>query len=218
MGRYDDWILAVQGCKNCPMECQGRKVVGAGNVESNLLIVGEAPGAEEIQQGIPFVGKSGKDLRLMFAEVNLKPDEYFLTNVIHCRPWQTGKKGPINRTPTKEEIQSCAPHLRELIDIMKPPVILAVGAIAKSAVGQIKPAAQVFPITHPAALLRWSAGAAEAERLRMIKGIKQARTRARLSVRDGSNGFFVNPAEYIDHEMVRVLEERPEIEDWSITL
>ena len=96
---------------------------GVGNPDADLMFVGEAPGADEDIQGIPFVGKAGQLLTKMILAINLERDQVYIANVIKCRP-------PGNRNPEPDEIASCEPFLFQQIDAIRPRVIVALGAFA----------------------------------------------------------------------------------------
>ena len=102
-------------CKNCK-----NIVIGKGNFSSKILFVGEAPGRNEDEQGIPFVGAAGKNLDLLLEKAGLTLDDVYITNIIKCRP-------PNNRNPTKEEIKAHAPWLLNQIKKMNPRVICSLG-------------------------------------------------------------------------------------------
>ena len=123
-----DWAAlraAVTACTACGL-CKQRKqaVFGVGNEAAPWLFVGEGPGADEDEQGEPFVGQAGKLLDSMFAALGLKRGrEAYIANVVKCRP-------PGNRTPTPEESAACAPFLDRQIDLIAPKVIVALGKTA----------------------------------------------------------------------------------------
>lgn len=190
-------ILECQGCELCKT---AHKVVGDENPEAKLLIVGEAPGAEEESQGIPFVGKAGKDLRRAMKEAGLLPNEYYVTNVLHCRPWEPGKKGNrVNRTPSKTEIAACSKHLKYLLEIMKPKVVLAVGAVATSAVRPLLDSTtHLVSVVHPAARYRMAAGASELAWFGLIAGIGEARKLVRLYISEEPGFIITNPQKQIE--------------------
>lgn len=112
-------------CAKCPSLCHSRTqvVFGSGNPQTKILLVGEAPGAEEDKQGIPFCGASGKVLNELLASINLSRDDIFITNTILCRPEN-------NRPPAKEEVENCRDRLDQLIRIMQPEVIVTIGNFA----------------------------------------------------------------------------------------
>src|SRR3990167_1278313 len=113
--------LHYSTCQKCPALCQSRtKVVfGNGNPNAKVLFIGEAPGAEEDRQGIPFCGASGKILQELLASINLTRDDVFITNTILCRPEN-------NRNPEKDEVENCRERLDQLLEIMKPKVIVTI--------------------------------------------------------------------------------------------
>ena len=96
---------------------------GVGNPDADLMFVGEAPGADEDIQGIPFVGRAGQLLTKIIEAIGLKRDDVYIANVIKCRP-------PQNRNPEPDEVETCEPFLFQQIDIIKPKVIVALGKFA----------------------------------------------------------------------------------------
>ena len=122
---WDELKLTVAGCTRCGL-CKQRKqaVLGVGHPKAPWLFVGEGPGAEEDEQGEPFVGQSGKLLDAMLAAIGIRRGrEAYIANVVKCRP-------PGNRTPTLEEAASCAPFLDAQIDLIGPQLIVALGKVA----------------------------------------------------------------------------------------
>jgi DNA polymerase len=110
------------------MECglgKTRKnfVFGVGNPNADILIIGEAPGADEDEQGEPFVGRAGQLLNKMLEAIDIKRSDVYIANIIKCRP-------PNNRRPTNEEINECEPYLHKQIELIKPKIILALGLTA----------------------------------------------------------------------------------------
>jgi DNA polymerase len=112
-------------CTRCPLHQQGRKqiVFGVGNPKTELMFIGEAPGADEDQQGEPFVGRAGQLLNNMIKAMGLERSDVYIANIIKCRP-------PNNRTPEREECETCSPFLMRQIAAIKPKVIVALGAVA----------------------------------------------------------------------------------------
>jgi uracil-DNA glycosylase len=149
----------------CPLKhVRTRVVFGAGNADADLMFVGEAPGAAEDQQGLPFVGRAGKLLDELLAEVGIQRSDVFITNVICCRP-------PGNRDPLPEEIDACKPYLYRKVQLIEPKVICTLGNFAtKLLTGNPTGITKVhgrpqerelggrllllFPIFHPAAAMR----------------------------------------------------------------
>src|SRR6478672_1003750 len=149
-------------CTRCKLHGQGRQqvVFGVGNPEADLMFVGEAPGADEDIQGIPFVGRAGQLLTKMIQAINLERDQVYIANVIKCRP-------PGNRNPEPDEIATCEPFLFQQIDAVKPRVIVALGSFAAKTLlrsdetisrlrGRIYDfrGAKLVPTFHPSFLLR----------------------------------------------------------------
>lgn len=112
-------------CTRCVLHQQGRKqiVFGVGNPQAELMFVGEGPGADEDEQGEPFVGRAGQLLNKMIEAMGLKREEVYIANVVKCRP-------PGNRTPERDECDTCSPFLFRQIDVIKPKAIVALGAVA----------------------------------------------------------------------------------------
>jgi DNA polymerase len=112
-------------CTRCPLHKQGRKqiVFGVGNPRAELMFIGEAPGADEDQQGEPFVGRAGQLLNNMIKAMGLRREEVHIANIIKCRP-------PGNRTPERDECETCSPFLMRQIAIIQPKCIVALGAVA----------------------------------------------------------------------------------------
>jgi DNA polymerase len=149
-------------CSRCKLHTLGRKqvVFGVGNPNADLMFVGEAPGADEDIQGIPFVGRAGQLLTKMIQAINLERDQVYIANVIKCRP-------PGNRNPEPDEIATCEPFLFQQIDAVKPRVIVALGSFAAKTLlrsdesisrlrGRIYDfrGAKLIPTFHPSFLLR----------------------------------------------------------------
>jgi uracil-DNA glycosylase len=108
-------------CERCPLSATRNRVVfGAGNADANLMFVGEAPGAEEDRQGLPFVGRAGAFLTELLEGIGLKREDVFIANVLKCRP-------PGNRDPQPEEIDSCRPYLEQQVELIQPRVIATLG-------------------------------------------------------------------------------------------
>ncbi len=164
-GRFSDLdqlITTVSQCQQCPLGATRiNVVVERGNREAKIMIIGEGPGQNEDEQGIPFVGKAGQLLDKILAAVQLNPDrDVYICNVVKCRP-------PGNRVPTDEEMNSCKSYLLEQIRLVNPSIILLTGATAVRAITGDKRGITkirgtwtewegrwVMPIFHPAYLLR----------------------------------------------------------------
>mgnify|MGYP001167887328 FL=1 len=161
-----DWTSLQQQVGNC-MRCSlhtTRKttVFGEGDPKADWLLVGEAPGAEEDRQGLPFVGRAGQLLNRMLFSVHLARDEVFVANVLKCRP-------PDNRDPFGEEVGTCESFLHQQVKFIQPKIILAMGRFAAQAllradqtIGQLRGRVHRYPACdiplvvtyHPAYLLR----------------------------------------------------------------
>ncbi len=111
-------------CQRCKL-CFGRKTIvfGVGHASAKLMLIGEGPGADEDDQGLPFVGRAGQLLTKILASINLSRGEVYITNVVKCRP-------PGNRKPEPDEIESCDPFLMRQINVIKPKLICALGSVA----------------------------------------------------------------------------------------
>ena len=149
-------------CTRCKLHGQGRKqiVFGVGNAAADIMFVGEAPGADEDVQGIPFVGRAGQLLTKMIEAMGLSRDQVYIANVLKCRP-------PNNRDPQPDEVESCEPFLFQQIASVQPKVIIALGAFAARALlktqdpisrmrGRVYKyrGADLIPTFHPSFLLR----------------------------------------------------------------
>jgi len=112
-------------CTRCKLHKQGRKqiVFGVGNPQADLMFVGEGPGADEDQQGEPFVGRAGQLLNNMIKAMGLRREDVYIANVVKCRP-------PGNRTPERDECETCSPFLMRQIEVIKPKAVVALGAVA----------------------------------------------------------------------------------------
>lgn len=112
-------------CTRCPLHKQGRKqiVFGVGNPHAELMFIGEAPGADEDQQGEPFVGRAGQLLNNMIKAMGIRREDVYIANIIKCRP-------PGNRTPERDECETCSPFLMRQIAAIGPKAIVALGAVA----------------------------------------------------------------------------------------
>ena len=182
-----DALVAVRteigDCTRCKLHAQGRKqiVFGVGNPEADLMFVGEAPGADEDAQGIPFVGRAGQLLTKIIEAIGLKREDVYIANVIKCRP-------PGNRNPEQDEVDTCEPFLFQQIDIIKPKAIVALGTFAARALlrtldpisrlrGRVYDyrGAKLVPTFHPAYLLRNPASKREVwEDMKVVMALLQS--------------------------------------------
>jgi DNA polymerase len=155
----------AKGCTNCPQLAATRTTVvfGNGNADADLMFVGEAPGANEDRQGLPFVGQAGKLLDTLLGEIGLARADVFVANVLKCRP-------PGNRDPHPAEIEACQAYLMRQVELIEPRVICTLGNFAtkllrgeptgitrlhgREEVRTIGPrAVRLYPLFHPAAAL-----------------------------------------------------------------
>ena len=122
-----DWKAleqAVAGCRGCALcETRTRTVFGVGDRDARLMVIGEAPGADEDRQGEPFVGRAGQLLTAMLAAIGLAREQVYIANVLKCRP-------PGNRDPQAAEVAACRAYLDRQIALIRPELILAVGGVA----------------------------------------------------------------------------------------
>lgn len=114
----------VAACRQCELhQSRSQTVFGAGHLDAELLIIGEAPGEEEDAQGQPFVGPAGELLDAMLRAIGLQREQVYITNILKCRP-------PQNRPPQRDEVMHCAGYLQRQIELLRPRVILAMGKVA----------------------------------------------------------------------------------------
>jgi DNA polymerase len=154
--------FAMGACQRCALgKTRTKLVFGSGNAQAAIMVIGEAPGADEDSQGLPFVGKAGQLLTQMLLSINLdRAKDLFITNVVKCRP-------PQNRNPQESEIAACRDYLERQIEIIQPRIILLLGRVAASAllgasdgIGHLRTGSHAYkdiPVVltyHPAALLR----------------------------------------------------------------
>jgi len=155
----------ASGCLKCPLsETRTKVVFGNGNSDADLMFVGEAPGAEEDRQGLPFVGRAGGLLTQLLGEIGMSRDDVFVANVLKCRP-------PGNRDPQPAEVESCRPYLETQVELIQPRVIATLGNFATkllsgnpTGITRVRGTPQVhelggrtvflLPLFHPAAALR----------------------------------------------------------------
>jgi len=118
-------------CVKCPHLASSRKTVafGVGSIDAQLMFIGEAPGADEDEQGEPFVGKAGQLLTKIIQATGLSRADVYIANILKCRPDTPGQTAG-NRKPTSDEMATCIPYLHEQIDLVRPKVIVALGATA----------------------------------------------------------------------------------------
>ena len=163
MAHYD-WATLyekLESCTDCGL-CKGRTnvVIGVGNPQSKIMLIGEGPGRDEDIQGYPFVGAAGQLLDKMLAAIGLKREQVYICNIVKCRP-------PQNRVPEADERAACMDYLRQQVALVRPKVIVCLGSTPTRAllgeqmritrdrgVWQLKKGVWFMPTYHPAALLR----------------------------------------------------------------
>jgi DNA polymerase len=157
----DDLAGKVINCHRCPLADERLNVVfGEGSEKADIVFVGEAPGADEDEQGRPFVGRAGQLLTRMIRKMGYAREDVYIANILKCRP-------PGNRDPLPEEVQCCFPHLAMQVEIIKPKVIVALGKHAAHTLLDVKTpitklrgkwgnfrGIPVMPTFHPSYLLR----------------------------------------------------------------
>lgn len=164
---WDELVRVVQGCVACDELAASRIRVVAGQRPpgAEVLLVGEAPGAQEDETGVPFVGRSGQLLDQLLGEAGLRRDQVAVANVLKCRP-------PANRTPRRAEVARCRPWLTRQVELVDPRVVVALGSTAaawffgpSARIGALRERSVVEPLTyvgrpllvtyHPSAAIRF---------------------------------------------------------------
>ena len=121
---WDEVLDSIETCEKCPLRAGCRQTVpGEGDAHAKLMFIGEGPGAEEDRLGRPFVGASGQLLDRMISAIGLEREQVYIGNVVKCRP-------PGNRQPLPEEAEACLPFLRAQVALVRPKVIVLLGATA----------------------------------------------------------------------------------------
>jgi len=158
---YQDLLDISADCQKCRLRSTCQQVVfGDGNLEADILFIGEGPGKDEDEQGFPFVGRAGQLLDKILEAAQFKRSEVFITNVVKCRP-------PGNRLPNPDEVKECRNYLEAQIRIINPRIVVCLGAMAcqtvidpKAKIGQTRGkwftrnGIMIMATYHPAALLR----------------------------------------------------------------
>lgn len=158
---WEELERAIKGCRKCKL-AQGRTniVIGEGNKQATIMLIGEGPGADEDKQGIPFVGKAGQLMNKALQGLGIKREELYIANIVKCRP-------PGNRVPEEDEAQACLNYLRNQVILVNPKIIVLMGSTAlKNILGKEygitgsrgkwieRKGIWYLPTWHPAALLR----------------------------------------------------------------
>ena len=158
---WPELMAEIQGCTCCPLwEKRTFVVPGEGDLHARLMLIGEGPGAQEDATGRPFVGAAGQLLDKMLAAIGLAREQVYIANIVKCRP-------PQNRVPAPDEAQACLGHLRAQVALIRPQVIVCLGATsARYVIGEDcritrdrgqwieRKGVWIMPTFHPAALLR----------------------------------------------------------------
>lgn len=160
----DQWDKLHNDCNNC-VRCElavtrTNVVVGRGNRNAPVMLIGEGPGEQEDLQGLPFVGAAGKLLDLLLSALMFKEEDYYIANIVKCRP-------PNNRIPLDQEAEACLPFLRKQVALIRPAIIVCMGSTAlrhiidkDARITQVRgqwyerKGCWIMPTYHPAALLR----------------------------------------------------------------
>jgi DNA polymerase len=191
-------------CLKCPHLVKSRKnvVFGVGDINAEVMFVGEAPGADEDDQGEPFVGAAGQLLTRIIKAMGLSRETVYIANILKCRPDMPAQTSG-NRKPTLDEMKTCLPYLLAQIDVIKPKVIVALGATAvegllgkTEGITKLRGKIQTFrgtplmPTFHPAYLLR---NQAISEKRKVWEDMLQVMERMTLPISDKQRGYFLNP-------------------------
>jgi DNA polymerase len=201
---FADLRQRAMACVKCSHLASSRKnvVFGVGDINAQLMFVGEAPGADEDIQGEPFVGKAGQLLTKIIETMGLRRDSVYIANILKCRPDTPGQASG-NRKPTPEEMQTCIPFLHEQIDLIQPKVLVALGGTAVEGllgktVGimklrgnwQIYRGIPLMPTYHPAYVLR---NQAPIEKRRVWEDMMMVMEKLGMPVSDKQRNFFTKP-------------------------
>jgi DNA polymerase len=189
-------------CVKCEHLASSRKnvVFGVGSIDAQLMFVGEAPGADEDEQAEPFVGKAGQLLTRIIQTMGLQRGDVFIANILKCRPDTPGQIAG-NRKPTPEEMKTCIPYLHEQIDLIRPKVLVALGATAVEGLlgktlgitklrgnWQTYRGIPLMPTYHPAFLLR---NQALSEKRRVWEDMLQVMEKLAMPITEKQKNFFL---------------------------
>jgi uracil-DNA glycosylase family 4 len=190
-------------CVKCPHLAARRHTVvfGVGDPEARVMFVGEAPGEEEDLQGEPFVGRAGQLLTKMIIAMGLTREQVYIANILKCRPdMPPGSTG--NRKPTRQEMDTCLPYLRAQIDVVRPAVMIALGATAiegllgpVGSIGKLRGtfleyrAIPLMPTFHPSYLLR---NQSNTEKRKVWEDLLQVMERVEMPISNKQRGYFLS--------------------------
>jgi DNA polymerase len=192
----------VMTCVKCAHLASSRKnvVFGVGNIDAQLMFVGEAPGADEDAQGEPFVGRAGELLTKIIQAMGLQRSDVFIANILKCRPDTPGQASG-NRKPTTDEMATCIPYLHEQIDLIRPKVLVALGATAVEGLlgktmgimklrgnWQTYRGTPLMPTFHPAYLLR---NQAMSEKRKVWEDMLAAMEKLAMPISDKQRNYFL---------------------------
>lgn len=203
---FEDLRRRALECQRCPNLAASRKnvVFGVGDIQAEILFVGEAPGADEDSLGEPFVGKAGELLTRIITAMGLTREKVYIANVLKCRPDTPGQFSG-NRKPNPEEMETCLPFLQEQIELIQPKVMVALGATAiegilgRSPIHVTKVRGQwmqfrnipLMPTFHPAYLLR---NESVTEKRKVWEDMLAVMERIGMPVSEKQRRFFTKPA------------------------
>ena len=190
-------------CQKCPHLASTRTqvVFGVGNIDAKLMLVGEAPGADEDRLGEPFVGRAGQLLNKMLEAMGLSRNEIYISNVLKCRPdMPPGASG--NRKPTLAEMKTCLPYLRKQVELIQPQAIVALGATAvtgllevEAPIGKLRGRwlnfqnIPVMPTYHPAYLLR---NQSNTEKRKVWEDLLMVMEQLKMPINEKQKNYFLN--------------------------
>jgi uracil-DNA glycosylase len=189
-------------CVKCPHLAASRKnvVFGVGNIDAQLMFIGEAPGADEDEQGEPFVGRAGQLLTKIIQATGLSRADVYIANILKCRPDTPGQAAG-NRPPTPEERAACIPYLQEQIDLIQPRAIVALGATAVDGLlgktigitklrgnWQTYRGTPLMPTFHPSYLLR---NQAMSEKRKVWEDILKVMEKLEMPITEKQRNFFL---------------------------
>jgi len=199
---FADLRQRALACIKCPNLAGSRQnvVFGVGSPDASLMFVGEAPGADEDEQGEPFVGKAGQLLTKIIQATGLSRSDVYIANILKCRPDTPGQSAG-NRKPTPDEMKTCIPYLHEQIDLIRPKVLVALGATAVEGLlgktigitklrgnWQAYRGIPMMPTYHPAYLLR---NQAMSEKRRVWEDMLQVMEKLALPISEKQRNFFL---------------------------
>ena len=189
-------------CVKCAPLAASRKnvVFGVGDIDAQLMFVGEAPGADEDQQGEPFVGAAGQLLTKIIQAMGLSRQTVYIANILKCRPDTPGQSSG-NRKPTPDEMKTCIPYLHAQIDLIQPKVLVALGATAVEGllgktigITRLRGLWQTYrniplmPTYHPAFLLR---NQAISEKRKVWEDMLQVMEKLGMPISEKQRGYFL---------------------------